>query len=172
MNQVYNMFNTVILQYQNEIHKKNPKITMNELKEIWKKMEENDGKTNVVNSKKEEKKTKKKKTAYQNFFVIARKNVTKENSKLKFGEISKIISEQWNNMDKEDKKKYETKEEDIMSNYIQNENSKDSYIHLFENTNDDDDINHNRIDYEEDEEEIEIDDEDCDDDDLNFDEIE
>ena len=34
----------------------------------------------------------KKKTAYQNFFVIMRKQVTSENTTIKFGEISKVIS--------------------------------------------------------------------------------
>lgn len=172
MNKVINLFNDVILQYQTEIHRKNPSISLNELKDIWKKLDTNTKGTVVIN-KKDEKEGKKKKTAYQNFFVIARKNVTKDNSKLKFGEISKIISSQWNSMTPEEKKKYETKEEDIMLNYIQNDDSKESYIHLFENTNDEEDTNGNRIDYEEDEDEIDIDDEEeCDDDDLNFDEME
>lgn len=172
MNKVINLFNDVILHYQTEIHKKNPSISLNELQEIWKKLETNT-KTISTSNKKEEKEGKKKKTAYQNFFVIARKNVTKDNSNLKFGEISKIISVQWNSMTPEEKKKYETKEEDIMLNYIQKEDSKESYIHLFENTNDEEDTNGNRIDYEEDEDEIDIDEEEeCEDDDLNFDDIE
>lgn len=170
MNKVVNLIDDIISQYQIEIHKKNPSIGVEDLKEIWKKME-TVSKTN--STKKKEEKDKKKKTAYQNFFVIARKNVTKENSNLKFGEISKIISSQWNSMTSEEKKKYETKNEDVMSNYIQQDGTKESYIHLFENTNEEDDINLNRIDYEEDDEEIEIDEEDdCEDDDLNFDEIE
>ena len=171
MNKVINLFNDVIQQYQSEIHKKNPSISLNELKDIWKKLETNT-KGSITINKKDEKDGKKKKTAYQNFFVIARKNVTKDNHNLKFGEISKLISTQWNNMTPEEKKKYETKDEDIMLNYIQNEDSKESYIHLFENTNDDEDINGNRIDYEEDEDEIDIDEEDCEDDDLNFDDME
>lgn len=172
MNKVINLFNDVIIQYQSEIHKKNPSISLHELQDIWKKLEIN-SKGTITIHKKDEKDGKKKKTAYQNFFVIARKNVTKENQNLKFGEISKIISGQWNLMTPEEKKKYETKDDDIMSNYIQNDDSKESYIHLFENTNDEDDLNGNRIDYEEDEDEIEIDEEeDCEEDDLNFDEIE
>ena len=111
-------------------------------------------------------KDKRKKNSHQNYLFF--KNITQENSTLKFGEISKIISSQWNNMTTEEKKTYESKEEDIMSNYTHNDNSNESYIHLFDNTNDEEEINLNRIDFEEDEDEIEIDD--CDDDyyDLNL----
>ena len=151
----------VIHLYQSEIHKKNPSISMKQLQEIWKQIDQ---------QKEFKKDSKKKKTAYQNFFTIARVDVTNENPKLKFGEISKIISSRWNTMSADEKKKYESQEEDIMSNFIQKEPSDENYIHLFENHIEEDDLNCNRIDYEEDDEDIEIEDEE--EDDINFDDIE
>lgn len=172
MNKVINVFNDMILQYQEEICKKNPSISLKQLQEVWSQV--NNEKELKVEGSEKDIKTKKKKTAYQNFFVIARKEVTSENPNLKFGEISKIISVKWNSLSPSEKKEYETKEEDIMENYKQKDNTNNNYIHLFENENDDDDKDCNRIDYEEDEDEINIDEDDDDDDDdeINFDDME
>lgn len=172
MNKIINIFNDMILQYQEEICKKNPSISVKQLQEIWEQI--NNEKDLKLNTNEKEIKTKKKKTAYQNFFVIARKEVTTENPNLKFGEISKIISTKWNSMTSSEKKEYETKENDIMENYKQKDNKNNNYIHLHLFENDDDDKECNRIDYEEDEDDINIeDDEDDDDDDeINFDDME
>lgn len=172
MSKILSIVNGIINQYQEEIHNKNPSISLKQLEDIWKTInDEKDLKnksTEVVDTEKV--KSKKKKTAYQNFFVIARKEVTKENPKLKFGEISKIISVKWNAMTPLEKKDYEVKEEDIMENYKQKNNCNNNYIHLFENECDEEDKDCNRIDYEEDE--IDIEEEDEDEDDINFEDIE
>ena len=172
MSKILSILNGLINQYQEEIHNKNPSISLQQLQEIWKTInDEKDVKNKSSDSSEPEKvKLKKKKTAYQNFFVIARKEVTQENPNLKFGEISKIISGKWNKMSTSEKKQYEVKEEDIMENYKQKSNSNNNYIHLFENECDDDEKDCNRIDYEEDE--IDMEEEDEDEDDINFDEIE
>lgn len=172
MSKILSIVNGIINQYQDEIHNKNPSISLQQLKDIWKTInDEKDVKNKSSDSSEPEKvKLKKKKTAYQNFFVIARKEVTQENQNLKFGEISKIISGKWNLMNPVEKKQYEVKEEDIMENYKQKSNSNNNYIHLFENECDDDEKDCNRIDYEEDE--IDIEEEDEDEDDINFDDIE
>lgn len=172
MSKILCIINGIINQYQEEIHNKYPSISLHQLQDIWKMInDEKDLKTKSSDTSETEKtKSKKKKTAYQNFFVIARKEVTTENPNLKFGEISKIISKKWNIMTSEEKKKYEVKE-DIMENYKQKNDSNNNYIHLFENECDDDDKDCHRIDYEEDDIDIE-DEDDEDEDDINFDEIE
>ena len=53
MNKVINLFNDVISQYQNEIHKKNPSLSLHELQDIWKKFEPNT--KGSISQKKEEK---------------------------------------------------------------------------------------------------------------------
>ena len=172
MSKILSVLNSLIYQYQEEIHNKNPSISLQQLQDIWKTIsDEKDVKVKSTESSDIEKvKSKKKKTAYQNFFVIARKEVTNENPNLKFGEISKIISGKWNVMTPQEKKEYEVKE-DIMENYKQKDNSNNNYIHLFENECEDEERDCNRIDYEEDEIEIEDEDED-EEDDINFDDIE
>ena len=108
MSKILSIVNGIINQYQEEIHNKNPSISLKQLEDIWKTInDEKDLKnksTEVADTEKVKSK-KKKKTAYQNFFVIARKEVTKENPKLKFGEISKIISVKWNAMTPLEKKR-------------------------------------------------------------------
>ena len=80
---------------------------------------------------------KKKKTAYQNFFVIARERLTKENPTLKFGEISKLVSKEWSSLDPQQKKEYENKTENQPT--LQEDSSKkstkyndNSFIDFFE----------------------------------------
>ena len=172
MSKVLSVLNNLINQYQEEIHNKNPSISLQQLQDIWSSIsDEKDIKVKSIESSEVEKvKSKKKKTSYQNFFVIARKEVTNENPNLKFGEISKIISGKWNQMTPQEKKEYEVKEEDIMENYKQKDNSNNNYIHLFENEYEEEERDCNRIDYEEDE--IEIEEDEDEEDDINFDDIE
>lgn len=170
MNDINIFFNNIILNYQKQIIKEYPSVEVSTLQKIW---EDMDCKKSV-GKKKEFKKNAKKKTAYQNFFVIMRKQVTAENSNIKFGEISKIISSKWNALTLEEKKKYEVNDKydsQIKTDY-QNLSS-NPYINLFE----DDEKSKNETDrcgYEHDDEDIddaisEMEDEDDNIDELNFD---
>lgn len=168
MNDINVCLNNTITKYQKLISKEYPSITETKLKELWNNM----SLSSLGNEKnlKKEKKPEKKKTAYQNFFVIARKEVTDKNPELKFGEISKLVSSQWNSMSLEEKKKYETKVEETKSS-IEN-----PYISLFENDEKEkQDLNRSSYEHYDDDD---IDDEDEDDEDeeddideYNFDEV-
>ena len=105
MNDINIFFNNIILNYQKQIIKEYPSVEISKLQKIWEGMDykKSGGK------KKELKKNGKKKTAYQNFFVIMRKQVTSENTTIKFGEISKVISSKWNALTLEEKKKIRSK---------------------------------------------------------------
>ena len=50
--------------------------------------------------------SKKKKSAYQNFFVHARKKINQNEPNLKFGDLSKKVSQMWKQLSAEEKKKY------------------------------------------------------------------
>jgi len=170
MNDINIFFNNIILNYQKQIIKEYPSVEVSKLQKIWENMDykKSGGK------KKELKKNGKKKTAYQNFFVIMRKQVTSENTTIKFGEISKVISSKWNALTLEEKKKYEVNDEvnNQIKTYYQNL-SLNPYINLFED--DENGKNEtNRSGYEHDDEDIddvlsEMEDEDDNIDELNFD---
>jgi hypothetical protein len=51
--------------------------------------------------------SKKKKSAYQNFFVHARKKINEKEKNLRFGDLSKKVSEMWKQLNADEKKKYE-----------------------------------------------------------------
>lgn len=146
MEKIQSTIHQTLEKYQEEIHKQHPSISVSELKSIWEFLGE---------SKKTSEK--RKRTAYQNYFVKKRGDIASKNKGLKFGEISKIISAEWNQFTEEEKNKYETKKEkepvsvkDSKKNKMDIKNTNSSYVHLFENHTDDvDDIN--RIDFEQDE---------------------
>jgi uncharacterized protein Veg len=172
MNDINIFFNNIIVNYQKQIIKEYPTVEISKLQKIWENMDYKKG----GGKKKELKKKGKKKTAYQNFFVIMRKQVTSENSNIKFGEISKIISSRWNALNPEEKKKYEVNDEvnnELKTDY-QNLSS-NPYINLFED--DEKSKNElNRCGYEHDDDDIddalsEMDDEDENIDELNFDDV-
>lgn len=170
MNDINIFFNNIILNYQKQIIKEYPSVEVSKLQKIWENMDYKKG----GGKKKELKKNGKKKTAYQNFFVIMRKQVTSENSTIKFGEISQVIASKWNALTLEEKKKYEVNDE--VNNQIKTDYqnlSLNPYINLFE----DDEKSKNEINrssYEHDDEDIddvlsEMEDEDDNIDELNFD---
>jgi len=154
----------IIKNYQKEINKVYPMTNVNELKRIWDGL----GKVSVKGSEK------KKKTAYQMFFANKRKEITEKNPKLKFGEISKIISTEWNKLSPTEKKNYEVVKAPSTTispvDISLNENT--SFLHLFDHQQDD--TEEFRIDYEHDDL-ADIDDEEEDDtmdvDEIDFDEI-
>lgn len=170
MNDINIFFNNIILNYQKQIIKEYPSVEILKLQKIWETMDCKKG----VGRKKDLKKNGKKKTAYQNFFVIMRKQVTSEDKNIKFGEISKIISSRWNALSPDEKKKYEVNNDDkndIKSDY--QSLSSNPYINLFE----DDEKSKNETDrcgYEHDDDDIDdalsdLDEEDDNMDELNFD---
>jgi len=171
MNDIQNFFNSIITNYQKQIINEYPSVEIFKLQKIWENM--NSLEKNIK-KKNESKKTTKKKTAYQNFFVISRKQLTEENPKMKFGEISKLISTKWNSLSTDEKKKYEVKMEEKNIQQELNSISSTPYINLFEQDDDDKSKNEiNRSVYEHDEEEEEMDDalSDIDEDDENLDEL-
>lgn len=84
----------------------------------------------------ENEKKKKKKTAYQNFFTIVRKELASSLTNVPFGEVSKIISQRWKTLSKEEKKKYndcsneeidtEVSETSKLEDFFINENNSES----------------------------------------------
>jgi hypothetical protein len=66
-------------------------------------------KTAGKRAKKDPNQPKRGKTAYIFYTQEARPKVKKENPDMTFGEISRLVSEQWKNMSKEDKAPYEEK---------------------------------------------------------------
>lgn len=170
MNDIQNFFNSIITNYQKQIINEYPSIEIIKLQKIWENM--NSLEKNIK-KKSDSKKPTKKKTAYQNFFVITRKQLTDENSKMKFGEISKIISAKWNSLSTDEKKKYEVKVEPRNIQQQLNSISSTPYINLFEQDDDEKSKNDvNRSAYEHDEDE-DLDDalSDIDEDDENLDEL-
>lgn len=121
-----------IQKYQENIKSQYPDVDLKILQKLWndgnlKKAPETDTKTNQ----------KKKKTAYQNFFVIARERMTKENPTLKFGEISKLVSKEWSSLTQEQKKEYENNTESVKPIVTNNKDTKyndNSFIEFFENS--------------------------------------
>ena len=155
--------NDIIKNYQQEINKVYPMTNVNELKKIWESL----GKDSVKGGEK------KKKTAYQMFFTNKRREITEKNPKLKFGDISKLISAEWNKLSAAEKKNYE--EVKVSSTTISpvdislNENT--SFLHLFDQQQEDTD--EFRIDYEHDDMGDMDDDEDdpIDEEEIDFDDI-
>ena len=80
--------NDIIKNYQQEINKVYPMTNVHELKKIWESL----GKDSVKGGEK------KKKTAYQMFFTNKRREITEKNPKLKFGEISKFVTDTYNSI--------------------------------------------------------------------------
>ena len=120
-----------IQKYQENIKSQYPNVDLKILQKLW-----NDG--NLKNTPETDTKTnpKKKKTAYQNFFVIARERLTKENPTLKFGEISKLVSKEWSSLTPEQKKEYENKTENtepVSTNKNNTKYNDNSFIDFFEN---------------------------------------
>tara|TARA_B100002019_G_C21092979_1_gene509582 strand:- start:37 stop:555 length:519 start_codon:yes stop_codon:yes gene_type:complete len=143
MDKIQSTINQTLEKYQEEIHKQHPTISVQQLKNIWEFLGE---------SKKTSEK--RKRTAYQNYFVKKRGDIASQNPTLKFGEISKIISTEWNQFTEEEKNNYETKKEQEIikesKNKMDIKNTNTTYVHLFENHTDEiDDMN--RIDFEQDE---------------------
>tara|TARA_B100001248_G_C27236781_1_gene387464 strand:+ start:141 stop:671 length:531 start_codon:yes stop_codon:yes gene_type:complete len=161
MDKIQNTIHQIVEKYQEEIIRQHPSVSISDLKNIWETLGE---------SKKTSEK--RKRTAYQNYFVQKREDIATNDPALKFGDISKIISTEWNQFTDDEKKRYETvskKEDEICkktSSSINIQNTNTSYIHLFENNHEEND-DHNRIDFEQDEdngddliEEVEEDEED------------
>ena len=124
MEKIQSIINQTLEKYQEEIHKQHPSISVSQLKSIWEFLGE---------SKKTSEK--RKRTAYQNYFVKKRGDIASKNQGLKFGEISKIISAEWNQFTEEEKNMYETKKEqgnvkDSKKNQIDIKNTNSSYVHL------------------------------------------
>jgi len=139
-----------IQRYQEEISKKYKNVNMETLKSMWMNL-------NIQNSTAPVKlDKKKKKSSYQNFFGIARAEITTENPQLKFGEISKLISQKWKGMTNEEKQTYELKSEE--------EDKKDNYNNFIDFM-EDDEGEENRTTFEE----IELEDEQIIDEDDQFD---
>ena len=164
MDQIEKTISTCMKKYQEEIHKNYPSVSVSKLQSIWDKLNE-----------KPVEKEKKKRTAYQNYFVFCREQITNENPCLKFGDISKLISAKWNDMDAEEKSRFAsaTYSPETVKN-VMNIEKHDSYVHLFETI--DDGHDQNRIDYEHDDNidslDQDDDEEELDQDEIDFDEIE
>lgn len=60
---------------------------------------------------------KKKKSAYQNFFVHARKKIRQDEPNLKFGKLSEKVSLMWKQLSPDEKKKYEEKNKTKCSDF-------------------------------------------------------
>lgn len=90
-------------EFHQEIIKKNKKLNLEELQQIWNKVSGTNSKSVgeiMLNQ------PKKKKSAYQNFFAEIRKKITEENPGMKFGEISKEVSKKWKNLSADEKKQF------------------------------------------------------------------
>lgn len=93
--------------------------------------------TNTTSSKSMvlQNKDKKKKTAYQNFFTITRTQLTNDNKKIPFGELSKIISTKWKELSIQDKKSYsaftEPEHDNMISSNQENKNSQNNLENFF-----------------------------------------
>lgn len=140
-----------IQRYQEEISKRFKSVNIETLKDIWLNISIN----NTTEPIKVEKK--KKKSSYQNFFAITRGEITSKNPELKFGEISKLISQKWKSMTKEEKNSYEVKNDD---------EEKKNFNNFIDFIDDEEDENEDRTTFEENEI---IDDEDVCDEDDEFD---
>lgn len=90
-------------EFNQEIIKKNKKLNLEELQQIWKKVS---GTTLKSVGEIMLTQPKKKKSAYQNFFAEIRKKITEENPGMKFGEISKEVSKKWKNLSTDEKKQF------------------------------------------------------------------
>lgn len=99
-----------IQKYQENIKSQYPNVDLKVLQKLW-----NEGNLKNIPETNTKTNSKKKKTAYQNFFVIARERLTKNNPTLKFGEISKLVSKEWSSLTHEKKKEYENNTENITS---------------------------------------------------------
>ncbi len=141
-----------IQRYQEEISKKYKNVNMETLKNIWMNLNIQNPTSSVKLDKK------KKKSSYQNFFGIARAEIASENPQLKFGEISKLVSQKWKGMTKEEKQTYELKADD-------EEEKKDNYNNFIDFIDEDDEGEENRTTFEE----IELEDEQIIDEDDQFD---
>lgn len=140
-----------IQKYQEDISKRYKNVNIETLKDIWL----NVSIDNTSEPIKVEKK--KKKSSYQNFFAITRAEITSQNPELKFGEISKLISQKWKSMTKEEKNSYEVKNDD---------EGKKNFNNFIDFIDEEDDENEDRTTFEENEI---IDDEDVCDEDDEFD---
>lgn len=106
MNNFFDSIDTLFHEYNSFLKRKiNLKSNLDKIYEDFKKIEEreikiSDSKMVLENGKK------KKKTAYQNFFTITRNELKEENSKIAFGELSKMISSKWKELSSVEKKKY------------------------------------------------------------------
>ena len=145
MDQIEKTISTCMKKYQEEIHKNYPSVSVSKLQSIWDKLNE-----------KPVEKEKKKRTAYQNYFVFCREQIT-------------------NDMDAEEKSRFAsaTYSPETVKN-VMNIEKHDSYVHLFETI--DDGHDQNRIDYEHDDNidslDQDDDEEELDQDEIDFDEIE
>lgn len=142
-------------EFHQEIVKRNKKLNMEEVQQIWKKVS---GTTSKSVGEIMLNQPKKKKSAYQNFFAEIRKKITEENPGIKFGEISKEVSKKWKDLSIEEKKQFNV-EATFPNEIITDEQS------IIVQDNDDDELlfeentEKERTSYEDDEESIdEIDD--------------
>lgn len=140
-----------IQRYQEEISKKYKNVNIETLKNIWMNLNIQNPTAPVKLDKK------KKKSSYQNFFGIVRAEIASENPQLKFGEISKLVSQKWKGMTNEEKQTYELKADD--------EEKKDNYNNFIDFMDEDDEGEENRTTFEE----IELEDEQIIDEDDQFD---
>ena len=65
--------------------------------------------------------SKKKKSAYQNFFVHARKKINEKEPKLQFGDLSKKVSQMWKELDAEERRKFDM-------TYVENQSKSEKAI--------------------------------------------
>jgi hypothetical protein len=116
-----------IQKYQESIKSEYPAVDTKILQKLWSELNIVDGKKVTI----ETKPLKKKKTAYQRFFVEARQRLTEKNPTLKFGEISKLVSNEWASMTSEEKKKFDQSSE--TTNTVEEKKyNDDCFIDFFE----------------------------------------